>query len=523
VSATESLPYVSVEIDGEGLDGDVAASLASVTVLQRFSLPALCELWFIDPVGAMRDPTACAAGASVRVRIGDETLFSGELVGVHHRHGAHGEWEVRLRALDRLARLRKRQPVRAHVERSLPEIARDLVADLGVDVRCDDAGPIWQRHMQWWQSDLDVLAELCERCGRYFVLDGDVLSLLTLEGDLEGDAVELAMRDTLLEVTFDASTEPGCDAVRALAWDPWMGADHEARQARARLGRDASFDPLAASVRATAARTLADLALQSDAQASVVAQAELDRRAAAEVVAEGVAAGDVRLRPGRRVALRGVAKAFEGQYVLTAVTHTIDRERGFRSQIDTRPPAPRECGRGAIATLGEVIDVADPAGLGRVRVTLPSYAALETDWLAVVAPGAGPKKGIVALPDLGDRVLLLLPRQDPAQGVVLGGLYAAEAPPDAGVENGRIARYTFTTPRGQRIQLDDGRSEVRVETRSGHSLVLSPGRARMKHAGGSYVELLRDKVEIHAEGDLEIGAPGHTLAFTSAKVDFRTG
>jgi phage protein D/phage baseplate assembly protein gpV len=524
VRTTETLPYLRVEVDGVALDEREARALAGVTVMQRLSCPAVCELLFIDPVGALQDPVSHRPGAALRVTVGDgDVLFDGELTGVVHRHGAHGEWEVRLRALDRLHRLRKRQPVRAHVERRLPEIARDLVADLGLEVRCDDAGPVWQRHMQYWQSDLEVLSELCERCGRYFVLEGDVLHLLTLEGDMSADVVELRVRRELLEVTFDASAESGCDAVAALGWDPWLAADHEARPTRARTGRDATLDPVPGDVRASSARTLADLALQSDAQAALIAQAELDRRAAAEVVVEGVAAGDARLRPGRRVRLRGVAKAFEGQYVIAAVTHTIDRERGFRSELDTRPAVAREPARGAVATVGCVIDVSDPDGLGRVRVTLPSYAGIETDWLEVLSPGAGAKKGIVALPDVGDRVLLLLPRQDPAQALVLGGLYGSEAPPDAGVEDGRIKRYTFTTPRGQRIQLDDDKSEVRVQSRSGHSLLLSPSRARIKHSGGSYVELLRDSVKIHAEGSLEIAAPGHDLVFTSAKVDFRTG
>ena len=72
------------------------------------------------------------------------------------------------------------------------------------------------------------------------------------------------------------------------------------------------------------------------------------------------------------------------------------------------PPAQPPVHPQSTATLGLVTNVNDPEGLGRIRVKLPSYSDLESEWLEVVLPAAGADKGFIALPDVDDRVLVLL-------------------------------------------------------------------------------------------------------------------
>jgi phage baseplate assembly protein gpV len=337
------------------------------------------------------------------------------------------------------------------------------------------------------------------------------------------EVVSLALGESLLEARVDANTDPACRSVEVRGWDPWLATMHEATAAEPRTGRAIGLDPAPDLVGAPGARGLVDETVQSVAQAAALAQAELDRRFAGEVVLEGVAAGDPRLQPGTAVELTGVAAPFEGRYVLTAVTHSVDRQEGFRSRIDTTPPSSPMRARGSVTTLGVVTDVDDPDTLGRVRVSLPNYRGIETDWLAVLAPGAGVGKGLVSIPDREDHVLVLLAREDPAQGVVLGGLYGTRGPPDAGVVNSRIRRYTFVTPGGQRLRLDDEKKSVRLETSGGCYTELSPGRARIGDSHGSYVQLTSEQVRVHANTDLELEAPGKTVIIRGAKVDFQEG
>jgi uncharacterized protein involved in type VI secretion and phage assembly len=153
-----------------------------------------------------------------------------------------------------------------------------------------------------------------------------------------------------------------------------------------------------------------------------------------------------------------------------------------------------------------VTSVDDPDSHGRVRVRLAAYGDVESDWLGVVVPGAGPEKGVVALPDVGDHVLVVFPHEDPATGIVVGGLYGTGGPPDPGVEAAAVRRFSLQTAGKQRIALDDKNTSLRLEDATGSSIELAP-----------------DGVTVHAAVDMTIEAPGRALVIRAKSVDFQQG
>jgi uncharacterized protein involved in type VI secretion and phage assembly len=141
-----------------------------------------------------------------------------------------------------------------------------------------------------------------------------------------------------------------------------------------------------------------------------------------------------------------------------------------------------------------------------VQVKLPTYNEVETDWMGVLTPGAGLGKGLLALPDVNDTVLVIFPHGDPAQGIVLGGLYGmwTREEWDWGVDGSAVKRYVLRTPGGQRIGLDDAKQVIRLE-----------------NSDGSYIEMSPEKVMLHAQRDLEIDAPGRSVVVRANKIDFQ--
>ena len=95
---------------------------------------------------------------------------------------------------------------------------------------------------------------------------------------------------------------------------------------------------------------------------------------------------------------------------------------------------------------------------------------------------------------------------DPAQGVVLGGLFGPKGLPDDVFGGGGVRRFSMRSPGGQVIRLDDSDRSVRLE-----------------NSAGSFVEFLPNKVKLHAATDLEIEAPGRSVVIRGAKVNFQTG
>ncbi len=507
------LPQLTIEFDGVPLAMENLRTLWETRVQEKLSLPTLCEMTFLEPTEAFsaRSP---ALGASWRVLIDGaaEPLFIGEVTAVEYFYESSGGRGLRIRGYDRLHRLRKRQPVRAHVQVTLADIARELCAGLGLTIEASADSPLWQRIIQSRQTDFELLSELAERCGLYFTVRQNVLHLLTLEGI--GDSLPLRLGETLLTANLEINSENVCHSVVSKGWDALRVETFEGLANFARSGRNVGAKVEPSIFGTDAEKMLVDEMLTDQLHAEAIAQAELDRRTAQEIIFSGIAEGDSRLRAGTVVTLENVAPQLAGQYVLAAVNHVFDGTRGFVSEISSELPKPaaKTFGRNSqietVATLGVVTQVNDPEGFGRVRVKLPNYNDLETDWLGVLAAGAGLGKGLLALPDVDDTVLVLLPSGNPAEGIILGGLYGSMTREDWdwGVEEGAVRRYSLQTPNGQRIRLDDGKQTIRIE-----------------NSDGSFLEMSPEKVRLHASRDLEIQAPGHAVTLRAKTIDFEQG
>lgn len=504
MKAATAVPAVEVVVDGGPLPPVAHAVLASVRVARRLSLPAQCEIGFaLGPGTASGHDLAAGVpiGATVAVAVAGDRgpLFEGQVTAHEWAHEADGARELRVRAYDALHRLRKHQRVVTREQITAAELADELAGAAGLAVKATDDGPRWPLLVQHRQSDLQLLQEVAEQAGLWFVVVDGGLHLCSLAGF--GDPVELTLHDTLLAARFDATADPACRSVSARGWDPVGAGELTGEAGGARVGREVAIDVGPGSVGGDGERFLTDRPGPTAAHLTAAAQAELDRRVAREVTLTGTAEGDARLHPGRRVRVAGAHPQVAGTYVLTETTHTVDAA-GYLVELSTAPPPSPGPPAGAAVTLGVVVTADDPDGLGRVKVALAGYGDVETDWREVLVAGAGAGKGVVALPDAGDRVLVLLPDGDPGAAIVLGGLYGADRPVDPGVEGGAVRRWSVITPGGQRVVLDDSRGRVVVANRDGSS-----------------VDLAADRVTVHAVADLVIQAPGRTMTLRANRIE----
>ena len=331
-----------------------------------------------------------------------------------------------------------------------------------------------------------------------------MLHLLTLKGI--GESEKLVLGESLHEARVEVNSDTACRSVKVDGWDPLLTKKYEGQVKLARVGRDVPSEAPPSKVGGTGERFFVDEVIQDNKQAEGIAQAKLDFYTAGEVSFWGVSEGTPDLRPGTPIKVEGLHKSIEGRYVLTSVNHTIDGQKGFLSEMFTIPPLPPQRRKGSAVTFGEVTQINDPKKLGRVKVKLPTYNNLETEWMGVVCPGAGVDKGIISLPDIDDKVVVLFAHENPIQGMILGGLYGSKSPPDTGIEGGSVKKFTFLTPGQQKMVLDDSRKAVLIQNKD-----------------GSYLELLPGKVKLHSKTKLEIEAPGNPIVIRGDKIDFKKG
>lgn len=492
------VPPVQLRIDGAPQD-QVAAALEGVRVSRVLSQPAQCELAFAGE-HATDAATALAPGTTLELGIGapPRTLFTGMVTANEWEQSPERTLVVRVRAYDDLHRLRGTQTLETYTDVTPADLATRLAGRIGLNIDAPRPGPTWRRVIQHTRSDLELLVQVAHRAGLYLDLDGDRLRLFGLEGT--GDTRELKLGDSLLEARVTLNSDPAAAGVGATGWDLSKIEPHTADSSEPTLARTEAD---AASNSAAGRTTLLNLVAPSDDHAAAAAQAELDRRAAASLTLWGLAQGDPTLRPGAKVDLQG--SAADASFVLTSVVHTVDSRFGFVTEIASAPPPPPPADDAAVVTIGEVANVDDPDGIGRVTVNLPGFGGVESDWLGVAAAGAGSGKGYVAVPDVGDLVLVVLSHRDPSQGVVLGGLYGGAGPFDAGVDGGRVRRYSFKTPAGHTLVFDDERRSLRLVDQQGSTL-----------------EMAADAVLLSAHANLTIEAPGKSIKIRSSSVDFET-
>jgi uncharacterized protein involved in type VI secretion and phage assembly len=494
MKTVSTLPKIVVELDSEALPPAAARALEEITVREELSQPSMCELYFASlPVECLPWP---GAKLSVRINENGTMLFAGEVTAVEYVRRSEGERVVRVRAYDALQELRRKHSLRAYKKMSAAGLAREMTASLGIQVSANDEGPVWPALIQHNQSDFDFLRTIARRSGLFYFLRGETLHLISLNG--LDDEVELQLGDTLLEGSLEVNTAFASGTVSVSAWDALRAESHKGEAATARTLLENNF---------TAGNNdlvlLANRNAGNDAEAAAMAQAELDLRRARTAVLSGVAEGNACLHPGLRVKVHGFPEKLPSRFVLTSVIHRISKLTGFISEISTRPQEPEHVPEGAILACGIVSDVQDPEKLGRVRLTLPAVGGVETDWLEVVAHGAGSGKGFLYLPSVDDKVAALFAREDLSVGIVLGGLFGADGLDDYGVDE-KVVRFALLTPGGHKLRFDDSKKSLRMESPT-----------------GSYVEFTPEKVSLYSSCDMEITAPGRKMMIGAQAIDFK--
>lgn len=145
--------------------------------------------------------------------------------------------------------------------------------------------------------------------------------------------------------------------------------------------------------------------------------------------------------------------------------------------ISERPYAEIDTGCVLGAVIAVVSNVNDPDRLGRIKVRYPWLMNdSESPWARIVSFMAGPGRGAVFRPDVGDEVLVLFDHGDMRFPYVLGGLWNGrdEMPKERGSDSDNAVRL-IKSRSGHQILLDDsvGAEKVTIIDKAGNTIELS--------------------------------------------------
>lgn len=200
-----------------------------------------------------------------------------------------------------------------------------------------------------------------------------------------------------------------------------------------------------------------------------------------------------------------------GQYRITEISHRIDKNGNYSNHFLAQPSKYEYVSDRflhkvvAYPEVGTVCGNADPRGQGRVQVQFFWQKPLSqhTNWLRVQTPDAGSSdkvssnRGLLAIPEVGDQVMVGFEYGDPHRPFVMGSLFHGKSGKGGGVAN---KTKSFSTRSGNRLELND---EV------GSVLLTDPGKARLLFDGKGNASTTVEAshiVEAGADSSIMVGA-----------------
>jgi uncharacterized protein involved in type VI secretion and phage assembly len=198
-------------------------------------------------------------------------------------------------------------------------------------------------------------------------------------------------------------------------------------------------------------------------------------------------------RAGNQVSLEGSGEAFDtvpgcvldvqdaagaayGKFRVLAVRHEVDGDGNYTNHFEAMPdaapappPNPLYAASDAQPELAEVIDLADPRRLGRVRVRyywpVAKPADAESAWLRVSTPYSGDGKGQMFTPEVGSQVLIGYEHGLAEFPVALGNLFHPQ--------NKQSKLYSPPSNNLKGMQTAGGNKFVMSEVAGAQSILLS--------------------------------------------------
>jgi uncharacterized protein len=268
-----------------------------------------------------------------------QTVFDGLITGMGAAFPELRPPELTLLAEDALAGLRYRRRTRLSENQSDGDIASRILSDAGLS---PDTGRSGASHVQLLQVNEDELSALRSRSGDALISLRDGTAHINEASTLTDPPIRLSRENELIRFTVLADLAHQRGAVRVHGYDvAAKEAIHESAGAdaiRAEAGPGRLGPEIVTRVFANAADDLHMEAPATGAEARMVAEAALRRRARRFVRGVGVTRGTPQLHVGSKVELVDLGPWFAGTYLITAVTHRFDQQEGFRTEFEAQRP-----------------------------------------------------------------------------------------------------------------------------------------------------------------------------------------
>jgi phage protein D/phage baseplate assembly protein gpV len=546
MSETAQLPHFEIKLNGSSPPDAMLEAITDTVVETNLHLPAMFFIRLIDPELEYIDSPDLAVGVEVEIKMEDVVLINGEITALEPDL-AQATPVVQVRGYDRAHRLHRGRHREAYVQMTDSDLASQIAGEVGLSSQVDSTSEVFEYIYQNNLTHWEFLQERAGRIGYDCYVQGEELYFKSM-GQARDGTVNLEWGNELTWLRPRLSSSAQVTEVIVRGWDPGakeaiVGQVTPRAEAQPSVGAGLGSDEAESAFDTNAQMVIVDRPVYTQGEAESMAQAVADDLGGSYLQAEGEALGNPNLQAGRKVNITGVGERFSGEYFVTRATHSYGTGAGYNVRFSVTGRRPSSIGAllagrrslpdsrvpGVVPAI--VTNNEDPDGLGRVKVKYPVFSDdIESDWVRVASPMAGPERGFYWLPEVDDEVLIAFEFSDVRRPYVIGALWnGQDAPPeDIGsvVSGGEVVQRIIKTRVGHLIILEDtaGAEAIKIIDKTGDNQVLiesDENKITLQAAGDIVIEA-QGKVLVSGQGGVEIDSQAHFKAESQSGAEIKT-
>jgi type VI secretion system secreted protein VgrG len=501
-----ALPQIQI---GDGMIGE--ALLSSVEIVQELNQHWWCTV-VCRNTEDQRVPVEDLLGKSVEVKTTDDqgvehVHFSGSVHDVELSYEVWGSYTAVLIAVSDSYGMDVTAHKQYYSEQTLSSIAGTMGSrhNLNIAVQASDSKAL--NYVQYGESDWSFLNRIVDDYNAWMrpsqagveVFDS-FQSGSTVQWRGESDLIAFQLRGRRVNPSFSGSHY-----------------DHHVMQSNTfeNQSKPPQFYPAAEKLTSAVQTASAQLPPGFEPQRaramtldnySTQLQAESERSMGSAVTGTGASRNQT-LMAGNTLTVEGVLDA-KGTYGLVRVVHQWTPQgysnnfvcTPWKNYRNPNPPAARVWS-GIVSA--RVVDHNDPKKMGRIKVQFFWQEDGSTHWARTTSPSAGPDRGFMFMPEVGDEVAVAFEDGDPERPVILGSLWnGVQQAPRYDFFGGDVAQNNvkrIITKTGNRLQIVDqpGNETIVLATPNHSSITLSE---KLDGTG-------RTMMTLQSDGDITLAAP----------------
>ena len=427
------------------------------------------------------------------------------------------------------------------------EIIGQIIKTNGLSANVQSTPIKWPELTQYYTTDWDFIVSRAEVNGLIVTTINGKVSAFSPGSDTS-PVITISYGDNLLSFDADLDAMTQLERVKASSWD------FQNQERIYEISKTSNKGPgnLNSSTLARAMNT-SDYELQTT---GPLTKKELGQWSKAQLVKSDYAKilgalslqGSSLIEPGKYVTLDGLGNRFNGDHIVSEVSHTIESGNWTTSisiglsphwlcqEPDVMAPPASGLLPGIQGLYNATVKkmYADPDNQYRIQVDIPLIEKGEGIWARLANFYATSGGGAFFLPEVGDEVIVGFLNEDPRFPVIMGSLYSATRHRPAkgltpvkdnnlkaivsksGVSvefDDKRKSLSFTTPGKNTISLDDKAKNISVKDRNGNSIVMSSSGISIKSS---------KSISIDAGGSLSLkGKTGVNIQASAADVSMK--